>query len=310
MDDPAVAATTTTSVSNKPNFSGRTLGSCVLPGSSSPARSMSSQPSSPKISPGRQHQQRTKRIGVLGGSFDPITEAHLTTAAGVVQAGCVDEVWLLPCGARPDKPSLKTPVKDRVLMCHLAVNTRFDGAFPIRVCELEADAQTYIPTFEVWKELTKQANINNDHKTEVYIIIGSDLIPTLPKWKFAEEVFEQVPFLVYARDGYEIPGSKPSTTSPKQQQGQGSTINGNKNAATSSPNNIRWPRRAEVIKPPTGMHLCTSNGSSSEVRNRIRQFDAATGGGALLRDRNLHCVAGLVPQAVLNHIMRENLYRT
>ena len=60
-----------------------------------------------------------RRVGILGGSFDPITEGHLTLAAGVVQSGAVDEVWLMPCGERPDKPSLTTSVMHRYIMTQI-----------------------------------------------------------------------------------------------------------------------------------------------------------------------------------------------
>ncbi|CAD7930718.1 unnamed protein product [Amoebophrya sp. A25] len=94
------------------------------------------------------------RIGILGGSFDPITNAHLTLAAEAVQTGAVDEVWLMPCGERPDKPSLKTPVRDRYLMTQLAVSEFFQPDFPVYVCELELFQKEYVPTYLVWKGLT------------------------------------------------------------------------------------------------------------------------------------------------------------
>merc|ERR1719161_1967422 len=78
-----------------------------------------------------------KRIAILGGSFDPITNGHLVSACEILHAQMADEVWLSPCGVRPDKPSLKTPYRHRLIMCHLAVDTLYSSQFPMRVCDLE-----------------------------------------------------------------------------------------------------------------------------------------------------------------------------
>ena len=69
-------------------------------------------------------------VAILGGSFDPITDAHLKAACEIIHSKCADEVWITPCGARPDKPSLKTSALDRLIMCHLAVDTMFGSKFP------------------------------------------------------------------------------------------------------------------------------------------------------------------------------------
>ena len=111
-----------------------------------------------------------KRVCVYGGSFNPITTAHLNVAAesscarlrilrseawqasvcsasasasasaiqrnilptytcAVMHSKLVDEVWITPCGPRPDKPSLKTSMIHRLVMCHLAVDTTFGSRF-------------------------------------------------------------------------------------------------------------------------------------------------------------------------------------
>ena len=80
-----------------------------------------------------------KRVAILGGSFDPITTGHLKVACEIVHTRKADEVWIVPCGKRPDKPSLRTPYMHRLLMCHLAVNTTFGSSFPIRVCDMEME---------------------------------------------------------------------------------------------------------------------------------------------------------------------------
>lgn len=75
------------------------------------------------------------RVAVYGGSFNPITNAHLNCAAELIHSRLVDEVWMVPCGPRPDKPSLKTSALHRLIMCHLAVDTTFGSRFGVRVIE-------------------------------------------------------------------------------------------------------------------------------------------------------------------------------
>ena len=77
-----------------------------------------------------QRQRSSKlRIAIFGGSFDPITSSHLKMAAEVIHTDAADEVWLVPCGRRLDKPDLLN-AKDRYTMCQLAVTTTFSANFP------------------------------------------------------------------------------------------------------------------------------------------------------------------------------------
>jgi hypothetical protein len=90
--------------------------------------------------------KRTK-VAVLGGAFNPITIAHVQLATEIAHTGLVDEVWLCPCGPRPDKPNMKTSASDRAIMCELAINTMVTPTFPIKVTKHEVDEAmaTYHP---------------------------------------------------------------------------------------------------------------------------------------------------------------------
>ena len=57
---------------------------------------------------------KKKKIGVHGGSFDPPTNDHLRMAAESLNLLDIDEVWMVPCGSRPDKPSLTTAPEMRL----------------------------------------------------------------------------------------------------------------------------------------------------------------------------------------------------
>jgi nicotinic acid mononucleotide adenylyltransferase len=118
-----------------------------------------------------------KTVAIFGGSFDPITNAHLTSACEILHhryaktlqwSSCLkgklcrpprkaDEVWLIPCGPRPDKPSLKTPAVHRLIMCHLAVNASFGTRFPIKVNDIETrDGGVALGTYDLMSRLKKE----------------------------------------------------------------------------------------------------------------------------------------------------------
>ena len=89
---------------------------------------------------------RRKRIAVLGGSFNPPTDGHLLMAANIIHTRSADEVWLVPCGPRPDKPSMTTCARDRLLLTNLAVETTFPPSFPIKVDDEEIEREKALTT--------------------------------------------------------------------------------------------------------------------------------------------------------------------
>lgn len=152
-----------------------------------------------------------KRVAVLGGSFDPITTGHLKVACEIIHARKADEVWIVPCGVRPDKPSLKTPYMHRLLMCHLAVNTTFGSSFPIRVCDIEGAEKSALATYHLMQRL------RNEYPTKTFLfVIGADLLETLKTWEApgvpnaGQRLWNECDFLLMERPGYEIPSDLPS----------------------------------------------------------------------------------------------------
>jgi hypothetical protein len=93
-----------------------------------------------------------KRIAIIGGSFSPITVAHTYLAAEVARCSRdLSAVWLLPCGARPDKPSLNVNPLMRYMMCIIALEASlpFDPAThstPVLVSSLEIREPQAIPS--------------------------------------------------------------------------------------------------------------------------------------------------------------------
>ena len=158
-----------------------------------------------------------KRVAVFGGSFNPITNAHLNCAAEIIHSKLADEVWITPCGSRPDKPSLKTSGLDRLIMAHLAVDTTFGSRFGVKVCDIEIHNPRNIPTIILMRML-KAAHPD----IEFSFVVGSDLIDQLHTWdapgypgawetvEDAGNVFmRENKFLVIDRPGSDLDGSLP-----------------------------------------------------------------------------------------------------
>uniref|UniRef100_A0A7S2FGR6 Cytidyltransferase-like domain-containing protein n=1 Tax=Alexandrium andersonii TaxID=327968 RepID=A0A7S2FGR6_9DINO len=233
---------------------------------------------------------RRGRIAIFGGAFDPITNSHLTCAANIIHSGCADQVWLVPCGPRPDKASLKTKPLDRYCMCKIAVNQTFSCAFPVSVSDAECFEAEPLFTYDL---LCKLKDLHPD--AAFSFVIGSDWLQPQTDmsswrsrnwaWKPGDPVEEQTivtgnkmlqefDFLVIPRPGYNV-------QDPADLQ--------------------RFGPRMRRLTMPEDTTLIHGNLSSSEIRKR-------TAMDATVRDEGLSAVEGLVPAGVLAYICREGLY--
>jgi nicotinate-nucleotide adenylyltransferase len=106
------------------------------------------------------------RVGVLGGSFDPIHIGHLQMCVQVLNQNLVDEVYLIPCGDRVDKV-LKTEGEHRLRMTEIGVEEYFQKQFPIFVKDIEIKNGGSIPTYDLLKQLQ---TLENDK--EFFFVIG------------------------------------------------------------------------------------------------------------------------------------------
>ncbi|KAA0174777.1 hypothetical protein FNF27_03674 [Cafeteria roenbergensis] len=149
-----------------------------------------------------------RRVAVLGGSFDPITRAHLMLAAdGCIGRG-VDEVWVVPCGPRPDKPGLRTHVAERLFDCVAAVEAALPASAPVFVVPLELHVPIALSTFEL---LCTAHRIHEGCTFE--LIAGADLAPSLPSWRHADQLMAAASFLWVPRPGYDGGGDGASLPS-------------------------------------------------------------------------------------------------
>jgi len=139
----------------------------------------------------------SKKIAILGGSFDPITDAHLKVAAEIIHAKVTDEVWVVPCGPRKDKTLIASPL-ERYLMCNLAVDSTFGSRFPVKVKDFEIFEDEMIPTYFLLQRLQKEYPDN-----DFVIVLGADLVPQIKDWYEGEKLCKEGQFLVIPRPGFE-----------------------------------------------------------------------------------------------------------
>lgn len=142
-----------------------------------------------------------KQVGILGGNFNPIHNAHLVVADQVRQQLGLDHVFLMP-EFKPPHVDTKETIEEshRLNMLKLAIE-EVDG-LEIETCELERKGKSY--TFNTMKALTEQ-NPNVDY----YFIIGADMVAYLPKWYRIDELVEMVQFV-----GVQRPKFKAGTSYP------------------------------------------------------------------------------------------------
>jgi nicotinate-nucleotide adenylyltransferase len=138
-----------------------------------------------------------RKLGVMGGTFDPIHQGHLVTAEEAFWQFGLDEVLFLPTG-RPwmkEHPEV-SPAEDRYLMTVIATSP--NPHFSVSRLELDREGTTY--TVDTLRTLLEDRGA----ETELFFITGADAILEIFHWKDPEEVLELAHFIAATRPGYEI----------------------------------------------------------------------------------------------------------
>ncbi|MFH7321886.1 MULTISPECIES: nicotinate-nucleotide adenylyltransferase [unclassified Aeromicrobium] len=139
---------------------------------------------------------RRRRIGVMGGTFDPIHHGHLVAASEVQSWFDLDEVLFVPTGQPWQKTDRDvSPPEDRYLMTVIATaaNPRF------RVSRVDIDRAGLTYTIDTLRELA--ATYPDD---ELYFITGADAMAAILTWRDHGELFELAHFVGCTRPGHEM----------------------------------------------------------------------------------------------------------
>lgn len=135
------------------------------------------------------------RLGIMGGTFNPIHHGHLVTAEEVRNKFNLDKVIFVPTGTPPHKSSEKlVSAQDRYLMTVLA--TMSNLYFEVSNIEIEREGISY--TVDTIKEFRKVYGQN----TKIYFITGADAILSIFTWKNVEELLGSCNFIAATRPGY------------------------------------------------------------------------------------------------------------
>jgi nicotinate-nucleotide adenylyltransferase len=139
---------------------------------------------------------RPERLGVMGGTFDPIHHGHLLTAEEAVWQFELDEVVFVPTGQPWMKEDRKvSPAEDRYLMVVIATSS--NPRFSVSRVEIEREGPTY--TVETLRALHEERG-----DVDLFFITGADAMLEILQWKDPEDVLAMAHFIAATRPGYDL----------------------------------------------------------------------------------------------------------
>ena len=139
------------------------------------------------------------RLGLMGGTFDPIHLGHLLMAEEARVRLGLDEVWFVPAG----RPWMKegeevSAAHHRMNMAILAVSP--NPCFSVSSVEVDREGLTY--TVDTLEELNRE-----DPSRELFLIVGADSVGQMDRWKEPERVRELCTIVAVPRPGYDAPST-------------------------------------------------------------------------------------------------------
>ena len=177
-----------------------------------------------------------RKIGVLGGSFDPIHYGHLILAEQIRQEAGLDKVVLIPAYVSPFKTDdMPAEGAHRLKMLQLAAGDH--EGFDISDIELNVNGPSY--TYDTLTALSKTLPADD----EIFFIMGTDTFMNIEGWKKAEELIENFNFIIGLRKGYDEEDLKAVIDKLKE----------------------KYPLNAEYIRIPE-LEI-----SSSEIKRKLRE---------------------------------------
>lgn len=135
-----------------------------------------------------------RKIGIMGGTFDPIHTGHLVTAEAVRIEYGLEKVLFIPAANPPHKQNFQvTPAMHRYIMTVMA--TYSNPHFFVSPIELERPGLSY--TIDTLRALIEQYG----HDTDFYFITGADAVAELPTWHDIDDLLELCYFVAATRPG-------------------------------------------------------------------------------------------------------------
>ena len=137
------------------------------------------------------------KIGIFGGSFNPIHSGHAIIAHHIISSGAVDRLWLMVSPVNPLKVGLEQQVADTDRLRMVEMVTR-----PLENVETSAFEFTMPkPSYTIDTLNALQAKFPDD---EFYLVTGADNWVIFERWRNSEEILAKYHLLVYPRLGYDV----------------------------------------------------------------------------------------------------------
>jgi len=215
-----------------------------------------------------------ERIGLLGGTFNPVHEGHLRAAREVEQKFALNKILFIPSYIPPHKQTtdVASPA-DRLAMVEIAV--RVNPHFIASPIEIEAQEKSYsIIT------LNKVKNVYRDAR--VFFILGIDAFLEIETWRSYQKVLGQCHFIVTSRPGYLLTEAK--NVLPVSYTGKLFDLG----ESESVEEDLLFKFRIFLLS------IRALDISSTEIRRRIKQGQS---------------IKGFVPEAVEVYIKKKKLYQ-
>ena len=138
--------------------------------------------------------RRRARIGVMGGTFDPIHHGHLVASSEVQQHRDLDEVIFVPTG-EPWMKTVVSPGEHRYLMTVIA--TAANPGFTVSRVDIDRDGPTY--TVDTLRDIRRQRP-----DAELFFITGADAVAQILEWKDVEEIWDLAQLVAVSRPGHSL----------------------------------------------------------------------------------------------------------
>ncbi|OFW37475.1 MAG: nicotinate (nicotinamide) nucleotide adenylyltransferase [Acidobacteria bacterium RIFCSPLOWO2_12_FULL_67_14b] len=215
------------------------------------------------------------RLGVLGGTFDPIHAGHIAAAAAAERALALGRVLLVPSRLPPHRPeSARVSPRHRLAMAALAAAEHPNWS--ASDIELDRDGPSY--TFDTLSGLVAGGH----DRSQIFFIIGADAFAEIATWSRYPAVLDLAHFAVVARPGItldslekRVPDLADRMTTPDALKPQAPSLK------------AREKTRVILIE------ATTPDVSATEIRRRVHDGES---------------IAGLVPDSVAAYIARHRLY--
>ena len=141
-----------------------------------------------------------RRVGVMGGTFDPVHHGHLVAASEVAHIFALDEVVFVPTGQPYQKDDRKvSPAEDRYLMTVIA--TASNPRFTVSRVDIDRPGPTY--TIDTLRDLHEA----NGPDADLYFITGADALENILTWHDVDTLFSLAHFVGCTRPGHRLTGA-------------------------------------------------------------------------------------------------------